>query len=111
MPKARNQIQRHRALLRDFCASAATVLSPRGQVWVTLLSGQGGTPLDPVQRVPGDTWQIQHEASRGGLLVSSVTQERRCSTSATAAQAPLKRHCSSSCPRASVHRRVNRVKQ
>ncbi len=72
-PRQRNQIQRHRALLRDFCASAASVLSPRGQIWITLLSGQGGTPLDPVQRVKGDTWQIQHEASRAGLLVTSVT--------------------------------------
>lgn len=70
--KARNQIQRHRQLLRDFCSSAAAVLSPDGQVWVTLLAGQGGTPLDPIQRLHGDTWQLQHEAARAALLLTSV---------------------------------------
>ena len=71
-PKARNQIQRHRALLRDFCGSAAAALAPRGQLWITLLAGQGGTPLDPIQRAPGDTWMVQHEAARSGLLVTDV---------------------------------------
>lgn len=70
--KARNQIQRHRALLRDFCASAASQLTVDGQLWITLLSGQGGTPLDPIQRSPGDTWQLQHEAAKAGLLVRAV---------------------------------------
>ena len=72
LPGAKNQIQRHRTLLREFCASAASRLADDGQVWVTLLSGQGGTPLDPVQRRYGDTWQLQHEAARAGLLVSAV---------------------------------------
>lgn len=71
-PKARNQIQRHRALLRDFCGSAAECLAPRGELWITLLSGQGGTPLDPVQRLPGDTWQLQEQAAAGRLLVKAV---------------------------------------
>lgn len=71
-PKARNQIQRHRALLRDFCGSAAGALAPRGELWITLLSGQGGTPLDPVSRVSGDTWQLQEQAAAAGLLVTGV---------------------------------------
>jgi len=72
MPKARNQIQRHRALLREFCASAASVLSPDGQLWITLLAGQGGTPLDLVAREEGNHWQLQREAARSGLLVAAV---------------------------------------
>ena len=72
LPGARNQIQRHRALLREFCASAQEQLTEDGQVWITLLTGQGGTPLDPIQRSHGDTWQLQHEAARAGLLVSAV---------------------------------------
>ena len=73
-PKARNQIQRHRALLHDFCASAAGALSPFGEVWITLLAGQGGTVLDPIARAPGDTWQIQNQAADAGLLVRAVAQ-------------------------------------
>ena len=71
-PKARNQIQRHRALLRDFCGSARAVLAPRGELWITLLSGQGGTPKDPIERAPGDTWQLQLQAASAGLLVTRV---------------------------------------
>jgi len=71
-PGRRNQIQRHRALLRAFCTSAASVLAPGGQLWVTLLAGQGGTPLDPIPRPPGDTWQIQLAAAEGGLLVTGA---------------------------------------
>ena len=73
-PKARNQIQRHRALLRDFCGSAASVLAPHGELWVTLLAGQGGTPLDPTQRAPGDTWAVAHQAASAGLLVARVSE-------------------------------------
>ena len=49
--KARNQIQRHRALLRDFCASAAPQLTPDGQLWISLLAGQGGvrSPQPPAR--------------------------------------------------------------
>ena len=72
LPGARNQIQRHRALLRDFCKSAEGQLTPDGQLWITLLAGQGGTQVDTIQRPPGDTWQLQLEAARAGLLVNSV---------------------------------------
>mmetsp|Transcript_114286 Transcript_114286/g.219921 ORF Transcript_114286/g.219921 Transcript_114286/m.219921 type:complete len:467 (+) Transcript_114286:75-1475(+) len=73
-PGARNQIQRHRALLRDFCTSAAPLLAPYGELWITLLCGQGGTPLDPIQRSAGDTWQIMHAAASAGLLVCDVAR-------------------------------------
>ena len=73
LPKARNQIQRHRALLREVCASVEPLLAVDGELWLTLLSGQGGTPLDPLSsRKWGDTWQLQHEAARAGLIVHSV---------------------------------------
>jgi hypothetical protein len=72
-PKARNQIQRHRTLLRELCVSCAAHLAPHGELWITLLSGQGGTPLDPIQRSsPGDTWQLQEQAACAGLLVRAV---------------------------------------
>jgi len=71
-PKIRNQIQLQRALLHDLCASAAAALAPGGEFWITLLGGQGGTHLDPIQRDPGHTWQVQHEAAQSGLLVIDV---------------------------------------
>ena len=69
VPGARNKIQRHRALLRDFCASAEEALAPNGQLWISLLAGQGGTCLDPLQRQHGDTWQLQHAGASANLLV------------------------------------------
>lgn len=71
-PRARNQIQRHRALLQDFCRSAEGRLAPLGQLWITLLAGQGGTPLDPIERPVGDTWQLQHQGAKAGLLVRAA---------------------------------------
>ena len=71
-PGARNQIQRHRKLLRDLCISAEAALAPDGQLWVTLLAGQGGTSLDRVARPMGDTWQMQHAAASARLLVRAA---------------------------------------
>ena len=70
---ARNKIQRHRALLSEFCASASTALARNGQLWITLLAGQGGTCLDPLTRPVGDTWQIVHAGADAGLLLRAAT--------------------------------------
>ena len=72
VPGARNKIQRHRALLADFCASAEAALAPHGQLWVTLLAGQGGTCLDSVRRPLGDSWQIQQAGASANLLVRAA---------------------------------------
>ena len=69
VPGARNKIQRHRELLRDFCASAEEALAPHGQLWISLLAGQGGTSLDALQRQHGDTWMLQHAGASASLLV------------------------------------------
>jgi len=92
-PRRRNQIQRQRALLRDFCAAAASVLSRDGQIWVTLLAGQGGTRLDPNQRAIGDSWQAraspQRRLPRQGRHRSPPTGGRLLQVQLAAAQAGL----------------------
>ncbi|KAL1499033.1 hypothetical protein AB1Y20_013549 [Prymnesium parvum] len=72
LPRARNQIQRHRALLRDVCRSAARHLAPSGELWLALLAGQGGTPRDSIRRPHGDHWQLMEMAAAAALLVTRV---------------------------------------
>ncbi|EQC36273.1 hypothetical protein SDRG_06378 [Saprolegnia diclina VS20] len=67
-----NKISEHRKLLTQFFQSAASVLSPRGQIWVALCAGQGGTPAETVQRKPGDTWQVAQCAASAQLLLTAV---------------------------------------
>ena len=73
VPGARNKIQRHRRLLSDVCASAESALAANGQLWITLLAGQGGTSLDPIARPAGDTWQLQHAGANANLLLRAVS--------------------------------------
>jgi len=61
-------------LLKDLCLSAADALAPDGELWITLLAGQGGTPVDPIQRDPRDSWQIIDCAANAGLLVRDVAE-------------------------------------
>lgn len=72
-PGSRNKIQRHRALLCDFCVSAEQALAAHGELYITLLAGQGGTCLDPIQRPLGDTWMLQAAAARAGMLLRAAT--------------------------------------
>ena len=68
----KSDIRRNRQLLRDFFTSAAGVMSPRGQVHVTLSRGQGGTPVDPVQRERHNSWRVVEMAADAGLMLSAV---------------------------------------
>ena len=72
LPKKRNQIQRHRALLADTFASAHRLLSSRwSEILVSLKAGQGGTALD-LHRDYGNTWQIEEMAAQSGLALVEV---------------------------------------
>ncbi len=67
------KIQLNRDLLKRFSLSVAKVLNPeRGQVFVALCNGQGGTPFDSKQRLPADSWQVVKMMSFGNLGLIKV---------------------------------------
>lgn len=70
------KILQNRNLLRDFAKglAASGLLDPvDGKVIVALCAGQGGTPLDPVQRpCEADTWQVAKMMAYGGLELVGV---------------------------------------
>ena len=69
----KSRIHLHRQLLSDFFEEAVKLLDPyRGEVWVSLKAGQGGTSWEPLQRPIGDTWQVQQKAARAGLVMTRV---------------------------------------
>eukprot|EP00435_Cladocopium_sp_Y103_P020433 s920_g5.t1 len=67
-------IHLNRELLCTFLREAKALLAPAGEVVVSLVQGQGGTPaeLGPARR-PKDTWQAQEMGLEAGLL---LTRER-----------------------------------
>lgn len=68
----RNEIKMHRALLCDFLSSAARVLAPDGQIWITLLAGQGGTTVEDALRGYQNSWYLNEAAARAHLLIRGV---------------------------------------
>jgi hypothetical protein len=63
----------NRALLRGFFASAAPLLCrERGELWVSLTEGQGGTAFEREPHSWGDTWQVQDAAAAHGLMLKRV---------------------------------------
>lgn len=64
--------KKNRALLNDFFRSAASVLTPEGEVMVTLCQGQGGTEADQPQRSWADSWQIVSMAANSGFTLTQV---------------------------------------
>ena len=68
----KSNIKSNRRLLCDFFASATKVLSPRGCVCVTLCRGQGGTPVESVQRGYSNSWRVVEMAAEAGLILSQV---------------------------------------
>ena len=68
----KSNIKRNRQLLRDFFASATSVMAPRGCVHVTLSRGQGGTPEDSTQRGYHNSWRIVEMAAEAELILSCV---------------------------------------
>ncbi|XP_005093632.1 uncharacterized protein LOC101851021 isoform X2 [Aplysia californica] len=68
----RHNIKKNRALLADFFASCASILSEDGQIMVTLCKGQGGTPADNPMRSWHDSWQVVAMATNSGFLLTDV---------------------------------------
>ncbi|CAJ1363826.1 unnamed protein product [Effrenium voratum] len=69
----RNKIHLNRELLAAFLKQSEALLAEKGEVVVSLLRGQGGTPFELEERRPKDTWQVQELAMEAGLLLVRVT--------------------------------------
>jgi len=69
-----SQVQVNRKLLGDFFLCARHLIRPgEGQIWVSLISGQGGTQAERFKRlIWANTWQVQDQAAQGGLLMQDV---------------------------------------
>lgn len=68
--KANNRYNRQ--LLSEFLRSAATVLSPRGEIHIALCDGQGGCSSTTLQDWKG-SWQASMFAAEHGLLLADVS--------------------------------------
>ncbi len=68
--KANNRYNRQ--LLNEFLCSAATVLSPRGEIHIALCDGQGGCSSTTLTEWKG-SWQASMFAAEHGLLLPSVS--------------------------------------
>ena len=68
--KANNRYNRQ--LLNDFLRSAATVLSPHGEIHIALCDGQGGCSSPSLQEWKG-SWQASMFAAEHGLLLANVS--------------------------------------
>ncbi|XP_067655053.1 ferredoxin-fold anticodon-binding domain-containing protein 1 homolog isoform X2 [Haliotis asinina] len=64
--------KKNRTLLNNFFSSAVKVLSPDGQIMVTLCKGQGGTPADRPMRAWHDSWQVVSMAANASLILAQV---------------------------------------
>ncbi|XP_046559648.1 ferredoxin-fold anticodon-binding domain-containing protein 1 homolog [Haliotis rubra] len=64
--------KKNRTLLNNFFSSAVKVLSPDGQIMVTLCKGQGGTPADRPMRAWHDSWQVVSMAANASLILTQV---------------------------------------
>eukprot|EP00913_Durusdinium_trenchii_P022667 g21288.t1 len=70
----RNKIHLNRQLLRQSLQEASRLLTEDGQVLISLLQGQGGSPAEATQRRPKDTWQAQEMGLEAGLLLVGVSE-------------------------------------
>ncbi|XP_014661589.1 PREDICTED: ferredoxin-fold anticodon-binding domain-containing protein 1 homolog isoform X2 [Priapulus caudatus] len=65
----KSNVKKNRRLLRDFFESAAEILTPHGDVCVTLCQGQGGSPADIPMREWHNTWQVIAMAACANLVL------------------------------------------
>lgn len=63
------KVHLNRQLLKNFFASASSLLKKNGRVLITLCQGQSGTPFDTKPRKYGDSWQVIEMASNGDLVL------------------------------------------
>lgn len=70
----KGKIELNRALLRDFflSASRSSLLSPEGEIQLSLCRGQGGTPLEPPERGYHNSWKATEMAAEGGFVLHRV---------------------------------------
>jgi len=67
------KIQKNRDLVKNFAINLGASLKPGALVVVGLAGGQGGTPLDTVQRREPDHWQVVKTMAQGGFeLVNAL---------------------------------------
>jgi len=52
--------------------SANLILESKGQIFVTLCKGQGGTPADKPMRAWHDSWKVVSMAANAGLILTGV---------------------------------------
>lgn len=70
----KGKIELNRALVRDFFVSASrsALVSPEGEIQLSLCCGQGGTPVDPPKRGYQNSWKVIEMAAEGGFVLYSV---------------------------------------
>merc|ERR1712008_85155 len=68
----RRKIHKQRELLRVLFSNAEQLLTPHGEVIVSLCKGQGGTASESTARKATDTWQIQESAAAADFIMRSV---------------------------------------
>lgn len=71
-PGGKNNIIKNKELVQGFLCSAAKVLEPLGEIWVTLCKGQGGTPLDAADRGYENSWKIVELAAANSLIITDI---------------------------------------
>lgn len=71
VPSKKMKIGANRLLLRNFFTSLKH-LHPESQVLVSLCAGQGGVPVDTIQRTYADTWKIVAMATYGDFILTEV---------------------------------------
>lgn len=69
----KSNLKLNKALVQAFLTSASKILDPfRGEIWLSLCRGQGGTELDDCGRGYGNSWKVAELASEAGLILSQV---------------------------------------
>ncbi|CAH1787422.1 unnamed protein product [Owenia fusiformis] len=68
----KSNIKRNRQLLKHFFMSSVKIISPKGQICVTLAQGQGGSPDDQPMREWQNSWQIVAMAACANLILSQT---------------------------------------
>ena len=69
----KSNIKRNRSLLQHFFISSSKFIDrTKGEIWVTLCKGQGGTPIDNLSRGYENSWKIVEQAAEGGLILSNT---------------------------------------
>jgi len=70
----KSRINLSRQLIQEFFQSATPLLTAsRGEIWISLTPGQGGTPAETRKRLPWkNTWQVQDKAAQVGLMLKQV---------------------------------------